>query len=59
MSVEPHVHRAPVWRWPIVIALLTAAGLGLALAGTGVVRMLAWVGLTLPIVITAYFVHRE
>jgi hypothetical protein len=42
-----------VWRWPIVLALLTGVGLAAALLMEGMGDTLGWVALLVPVVVGA------
>jgi hypothetical protein len=53
-------HRKPrsrrtVWRWPIVFAVLTAAGLVSALVGDGPWDVASWFALGIPVIVCAWF----
>jgi hypothetical protein len=41
-----------VWGWPIVVGLLSTAGLVTALVGDGVWDVFSWLALALPVVIS-------
>jgi hypothetical protein len=42
-----------IWRWPIVLALLTGAGLAAALLADGVGDVVGWLALVVPVVLGA------
>ena len=44
-----------MWGWPIVLAVLTAAGLVGALMGNGRLDWVGWVGLGLPTMVAIWF----
>jgi hypothetical protein len=49
-----------IWRWPIVLALLTAFGLLSALLGQGGIWwILSWITLIIPLVVIAVSVVRR
>jgi hypothetical protein len=41
----------PIYRWPLVLALVIALGLAAALSGEGLGRMFSWVALACPLVV--------
>ncbi|HEY0236813.1 MAG TPA: hypothetical protein VGC86_17435 [Afipia sp.] len=48
-----------IWRWPIVLAVLTIFGLLAALLGQGGVWwMLSWIALAIPLIVIAACVAR-
>ncbi len=48
-----------VWLVPIVIAVISAAGLLSALTGNGIWDALSWVTLGVPLVVIAYFLNKH
>lgn len=46
---------ARIWAAPLALAALTLFGLLAALLGTGTWHVLAWIALTIPVAVTAYF----
>jgi hypothetical protein len=44
-----------VWRWPVVLALLTALGLVSALLGDGAWDAASWIALGIPTSVCAWF----
>lgn len=44
-----------MWGWPIVLALVTAVGLVAALVGDGVLDAVSWLGLGLPVAMSAWY----
>ncbi|UXX78665.1 hypothetical protein N7E81_14990 [Reichenbachiella carrageenanivorans] len=40
-----------VWKYPIILAVLTVFGLLAALMGTGIWHVLSWLALTIPAVV--------
>lgn len=44
-----------LWRWPIVLAVLTTIGLGAGLVSDGVGDWIAWIGLGLPVLVSLWF----
>jgi hypothetical protein len=55
------VHRTfwTVFRLPLVIGLVSAAGLGFALFGDGVWDALSWLALLLPILVAGFYFLRS
>ncbi|MEY9184002.1 hypothetical protein ABIG06_005577 [Bradyrhizobium sp. USDA 326] len=54
-------HHRSVWdvfRAPLLVGLVCAAGLGLALVGDGIWDGLSWLALSLPIALAAFCWHR-
>ncbi|HVY07655.1 MAG TPA: hypothetical protein VHB46_16895 [Burkholderiales bacterium] len=47
-----------IWGWPIVLGLLSAAGLMSALLGDGVWDALSWFTLGAPLAVIAFYVWR-
>jgi hypothetical protein len=47
-----------VWRWPIVLAVVTALGLLSALLGDAAWDALSWFALGTPVVVAAWFAWR-
>lgn len=55
-----HHSRTRVWRWPVVLALLTLFGLLSALLGQGGIWwVLSWITLAIPLVLIVYFITRR
>ena len=48
-----------VWLAPIVIAVISAAGLLSALTGDDIWDVLSWVTLGIPLVVIAYFLNKH
>lgn len=44
-----------LWGWPIVLGIVTAIGLVSALVGDGVWDTVSWLGLGLPVAISAWY----
>jgi hypothetical protein len=44
-----------VWKYPILLALLTIFGLLAALTGTGVWHVLSWLAMLIPVVVCIRF----
>jgi hypothetical protein len=44
-----------LWRWPGVIGVLSASGLVAGLVSDGLGDAAAWIGLGVPVAITAWF----
>lgn len=40
-----------IWRWPLLLALLSAGGLGAGLVSDGIGDVLAWIGLGIPVAV--------
>jgi len=62
MSSETLSNRSTriIWRWPAVLAILTAFGLMSALLGQGGIWWaLSWAALATPIVVTLVCIHRR
>jgi hypothetical protein len=49
MSVRASMSLSVIYRWPVAVALVIAAGLASALAGDGIARILSWIALAFPI----------
>lgn len=47
------------WSIPLLLALLTMAGLLSALSGTGTWRILSWIVLSVPILVIAWCVLKQ
>jgi len=47
--------RHPLWRWPLVLGLLTASGLLSGLVSDGWGDVWAWVGLGVPVAVMLWF----
>ncbi len=59
MSVMTRRSFGRIWRWPIVLAVLTAFGLLAALLGQGGVWWaLSWIALAIPLIVIAACVAR-
>lgn len=49
-----------IWKYPILLAIITAAGLFMALVGAGIWHWLAWLALTIPLLVCfRYTVFRK
>jgi len=49
-----------IWRWPLVLAVLTCLGLISALLGeVGVWWGLSWIALAIPLVVITIAIHRR
>jgi len=61
MSAASSRHSAGrIWRWPLVLAMLTIFGLLSALLGQGGVWWpLSWIALAAPLVVIVALVHRR
>lgn len=46
---------ARIWSWPIIIALVSTAGLVAALVGDGLLDLVSWLGLGVPVAVSAWF----
>ena len=58
--MKPHSAFWRMWRWPIALGLLTAAGLISALfSDGGVVDVVAWVALGVPVMLAGWFGFRR
>jgi len=44
-----------VWRWPIVIGLLSVFGLIAALVADGLGDVVSWIALGVPVAVSAWF----
>lgn len=44
-----------IWKFPIVLAILTIFGLLAALTGTGIWHILSWIALTIPAIVCIRF----
>lgn len=44
-----------VWKYPVLLAVLTVFGLIAALAGTGIWHVLSWSALTVPVAVCVRF----
>lgn len=54
MSVVTRRSPRRIWRWPVVLAMLTFFGLLAALLGQGGVWwMLSWIALAIPLIVIA------
>ncbi|MDC7787405.1 hypothetical protein PQJ75_17475 [Rhodoplanes sp. TEM] len=61
-SRRPAVRRdsaARIWAWPIALAVLSSAGLLAALVGDGLLDIVSWLTLGVPVAVTAWFVARR
>nr|WP_082770496.1 hypothetical protein [Bradyrhizobium sp. CCH5-F6] len=47
-----------VFRVPLLVGLVCAAGLGLALVGDGIWDGLSWLALSLPVALVVFYWHR-
>ncbi|MFD0750946.1 hypothetical protein ACFQZS_12395 [Mucilaginibacter calamicampi] len=47
-----------IWLAPIVIAVISAAGLLSALTGDDIWDVLSWITLSVPLVVIAYFLNK-
>ncbi|RAI46000.1 hypothetical protein [Rhodoplanes roseus] len=50
---------ARIWAWPIALAGLSTAGLLAALIGDGLLDLVSWLTLGVPVAVTAWFVARR
>ncbi|MBK5961857.1 hypothetical protein CCR97_27145 [Rhodoplanes elegans] len=50
---------ARIWSWPIAIALVSTAGLLAALVGDGLLDLVSWLGLGVPVAVSAWFWARR
>ncbi|UWU73741.1 hypothetical protein N2603_27105 [Bradyrhizobium huanghuaihaiense] len=58
---NPARHHRSAWdvfRVPLLIGLVCAAGLGLALVGDGIWDGLSWLALSLPVGLAVFYWHR-
>jgi hypothetical protein len=46
-----------VWGAPLLLAVLTVFGLLSALLGTGIWHWLAWITITVPLIVTAWYLR--
>ncbi|MFD2182995.1 hypothetical protein [Rhodoplanes azumiensis] len=46
---------ARLWAWPIAVAVASTAGLIAALVGDGLLDVVSWLGLGLPVAVSAWF----
>jgi hypothetical protein len=53
MSVLAPQSLSTIYRWPVVVAVVTALGLAAALSGDGVERVFSWFALAVPVVVVA------
>lgn len=44
-----------LWRWPVVIGLLSIFGLVAALVSDGLGDVASWIGLGVPVAVSAWF----
>jgi len=59
MKVSRH-SAGRIWRWPAVVAVITAFGLLSALLGQGGIWWpLSWIALAIPLVIIVACIHRR
>jgi hypothetical protein len=45
----------PIWRWPVLLALLSLFGLVAALLADGPWNTLSWLALAVPVALCAWF----
>jgi hypothetical protein len=50
-----HLSSRTVWRWPVVLAVLIAAGLASALVGDDLWDVASWFALGIPVIVCAWF----
>jgi hypothetical protein len=48
-----------VWKYPVLLAILTLFGLLAALTGTGIWHVLAWLTLAIPVAVCLFFSFRR
>jgi hypothetical protein len=49
-----------IWRWPLVLAIITCLGLTSALLGEGGIWWgLSWIALAIPLMVIAIAIHRR
>lgn len=53
MSGRAALPLSAIYRWPLLVALVTAVGLAAALAGEGVERVFSWFALAFPVSVVA------
>jgi len=44
-----------IWRWPLIIALLSAIALLAGLVSDGTGDLIAWIGLGVPVIVSLWF----
>jgi len=49
----------PIWRWPLVLAVLSLVGLVAALLADGPWDTLSWVALAVPVAVSAWHSWRR
>ena len=49
----------PIWRWPLLLGLLSAAGLVSALLADGIWDTLSWAALAVPVGVCGWFSLRR
>ena len=57
MRSEP-ISPGTLWRWPVVLAVVTAVGLLSALLGDAAWDALSWLALGAPVLVAAWFAWR-
>ena len=44
-----------LWRWPLLIGVISAIGLASALLGDGWLDAMSWIGLGVPVIVAGFF----